>query len=381
MCDRTQDFQSVLQQISVTTGNKNIFNKPKASSSSSGGSNGKDGFYESASDIAKGVHKTSTMLQKLTTLVRKQGLFDDPTDEINTLIYRIKQDLDELNSKCDNAQQVIDTKKSSSFLFDSSSSSQSSQHNIKVVSHLKSDLMNTTKTFKTVLELRSNKMKDQQQRKVELIGNGLLSPTKYIEHGNAGKSSAPQAVVSSSSGAGGNSFLDNSANLTATGGVLTKRGAAGNKKGGLPLNPYQALNGNSNAVGKRNASADLEDGSNDLSNNNAFDNKQLETQHLLLEPISADNQYYDAREQAVNEVEKTIGELGQLFKRLATMIQAQQELVERIDDDVETAVSNTDNAKNALMKAYESVSSNRGIYMKIGGILVVFILVFILFLL
>jgi syntaxin 5 len=63
------------------------------------------------------------------------------------------------------------------------------------------------------------------------------------------------------------------------------------------------------------------------------------------------------------------------------MIQAQQELVERIDDDVETAVSNTDNAKNALMKAYESVSSNRGLYMKIGGILVVFILVFILFLL
>jgi hypothetical protein len=227
-------------------------------------------------------------------------------------------------------------------------------------------------------------MKDQQQRKVELIGNGLLSPTKYIEqspYGNSGKSSASQAVVSSSSGAGGNSFLDNSANLTATGGVLTKRGAAGNKKGGLPLNPYQALNGNNNAVSKRSSSADLEDGSYDQSNNDAFDNKRLETQHLLLEPISADNQYYDAREQAVNEVEKTIGELGQLFKRLATMIQAQQELVERIDDDVETAVSNTDNAKNALMKAYESVSSNRGLYMKIGGILVVFILVFILFLL
>ena len=38
----------------------------------------------------------------------------------------------------------------------------------------------------------------------------------------------------------------------------------------------------------------------------------------------ATNQYYENREVAVTEVEKTIGELGSLFKRLATMLSEQQ---------------------------------------------------------
>jgi len=68
-------------------------------------------FRDAAADIAKGIHRTSSTLSKLTKLVRKQGLFDDPTEEINSLIYTIKQDLDGLNSKCDVAQQFVDAKK------------------------------------------------------------------------------------------------------------------------------------------------------------------------------------------------------------------------------------------------------------------------------
>jgi hypothetical protein len=52
-------------------------------------------------------------MAKLTKLVKKQGLFDDPTEEINALIFRIKENLDELNSKCDSAQQYVDSRKSS----------------------------------------------------------------------------------------------------------------------------------------------------------------------------------------------------------------------------------------------------------------------------
>ena len=51
------------------------------------------------------------MLTKLTQLVKRQGLFDDPTEEINNLIFRIKEDLGELNSKCDRAQEFVDEKK------------------------------------------------------------------------------------------------------------------------------------------------------------------------------------------------------------------------------------------------------------------------------
>ena len=47
-----------------------------------------------------------------------------------------------------------------------------------------------------------------------------------------------------------------------------------------------------------------------------------QNQQLLFAPL-ATNQYYESREVAVTEVEKTIGELGSLFKRLATMITEQ----------------------------------------------------------
>ena len=85
--------------------------------------------------------------------------------------------------------------------------------------------------------------------------------------------------------------------------------------------------------------------------------------------------------QAVTEVEGTIGELGQLFKRLATMIQEQSEMVERIDDDVESARGNADAAHSLLLKTYESVSSNQGLYYKILAIVGLFGVFFTIFLL
>jgi syntaxin 5 len=352
MCDRTQDFLRLVQDASLAAD----ISAPSKKSKAANAAKSKSAFNEAAADIAKGVHKTSQLLTKLTNLVRKQGLFDDPTDEINNLIFRIKQDLDELNTKCDTAQQFIDSQKS---YF--SDVNQASQHNLKVVSNLKSDLMATTKDFKTVLELRSSKMKDQQQRKVELIGKGLLSPMANISISSSSSSSSSSAVTQYNQQLGmtqrtnnnhnNNNNNNNNMALKALPSPYSQHSALTMK------DPYQAVD--QDQEGSR--------------------PQQQEEMQMLLEPIN-NTHYYDMREQAVSEVEKTIGELGTLFKRLATMIAQQQELVERIDEDVETAVENTENAKNALLKAYESVSSNRGMYLKIGALLAAFILFFVLFL-
>jgi syntaxin 5 len=306
-------------------------------------------FNEAAGDIGKGIHRTAGMLKKLTGLVRRQGLFDDATDEINKLIFSIKNDLDELNSKSDSAQQYIQSKKN---MF--GSRDQSVEHNVKVVSHLKTDLMHTTKDFKTVLELRSSKMKDQQARKFEIIGKGVLSPTKLIDSAtmeNMERKRRANDAASSGSRCsnGGNNHAINSAMVPSKPKFVS---------------PYNNDN---------------------LTNNGQFSSQyghssdQMETQ-LLLDPV-AENQYFDAREKAVTEVEQTIGELGQLFKRLAMMISEQAELVERIDEDIEAANSNADRAHTMLIQTYESVSSNRGMYMKIGVIIALFLLGFIVFLL
>jgi syntaxin 5 len=337
MCDRTQEFLKTIQQLNSNSGlnlvkkSKAVHDVPKS----------KTAFNDAASDIARSIHKTSQLLTKLTNLVRRQGLFDDPTDEINSLIHRIKQDLDELNTKCDSAQQFIETKKS---VFGNDKTHQSAEHNVKVVSHLKSDLMSTTKDFKTVLELRSSKMKDQQQRKVQLIGNSALSPLRQIEY----------------------SFYDNSKETSNTSSNTNEESPVKKSNSQLP-NPY----------------SDSFHFNNNNNNNNSiprsFENQQQQ-QQLLLAPI-AETQYFDSREKAVTEVEKTIGELGQLFKRLATMIAEQQELVERIDEDIENSADNAEKAHNILLKTYEKVSSNRGLYLKIFGILGLFALFFFLFLL
>lgn len=340
MCDRTQEFlQLINKNDGIYSGNTSRFKKIEVPKT-------KTAFNEAASEIARGIHKTSSLLNKLTNLVRRQGLFDDPTDEINSLIFRIKQDLDDLNSKCDSAQLYVEGKKS---MF--GDVNQSSAHNVKVVSHLKTDLMNTTKGFKSVLEMRSSKMKDQQMRKVDLVGKGMLSPMRSIEAAQHSHSKEGNHVVTGQRTAG-IAVGDSTGNQ-----ALTKP-----NRGFKMASPYAQNHGL--IRDKQSTFGALE---------------AQQQQQLLLDPI-AETQYFDAREKAVTEVERTIGELGTLFKRLSTMIAEQQELVERVDEDIESATSNANRAKDALMKAYEKVSSNKGMYLKISAIVVLFILFFTLFL-
>lgn len=341
MSERTQEFLQLVNKVapsssSSAANSRRSMEVPKT----------KTAFNDAASEVAKGVHKTSALLTKLTNLVRRQGLFDDPTEEINGLIFRIKQDLDELNAKCDSAQQYIESKKS---MF--GDVNHSTAHNVKVVSHLKTDLMHTTKDFKTVLEMRSSKMKDQQVRKVELTGKGMLSPTRAIA-----AIKPPPHQQTDSKATTKSSFLNQESS------AVMRTPAKSKLPSPYGAQPYGDFNHNNYGT-----PGDMEGGGGS------------ETQQLLLDPI-AESQYFDARERAVTEVERTIGELGSLFNRLATMISEQQELVERVDEDVEAAMDNANKAQDLLMKAYENVSSNNAMYMKLAAILGAFILIFVLFL-
>jgi syntaxin 5 len=328
MCDITSEFIKCVNQNKLSTNSLSINNITKKSDVPKS----RSAFTNAASEIARGVSRTSDVLSRLTKLVKRQGLFDDPTEEINNLILRVKQDLDELNTKCDSAQQYVDNKRSS--LGQSSSS-----HNTKVVSQLKTGLMNATSNFKSVLELRSSKMKDQQIRKVELTGNGTLSPMKQFNASINTQQKQKQDFNANNDGKSENNPL---------------------------LSPYNNFDSNINNNNNNNNQI--------TTYGNSFNQQQL----LLQPPTSA--QYFETREAAVTEVEKTIGELGVLFKRLSTMIMEQQEFVERIDDDIESSIEQSNRAHGLLMKTYEQVSSNKTLYTKIFSILAAFILFFVLFL-
>lgn len=362
--DRTKEFEKLI--TGKGTAVKQSSRAPAVKSASA--------FNEAASEIARGVHKTSQVLAKLTKLVQSQGLFDDPTEEINGLIFRIKQELADLNTKCDSAQQYVDSQKRG---YRKGEKGQDAHH-MNVVGHLKTGLAHTTKDFKTILEIRSNKIKDQQTRKKELTGGGMLSPMKANANlGAQNKARAQQMAASNPFQMADNTPYGLSSRKP---GPLGAVGAVNNPlsstaTGGPPKVDMYAMDYNSGVMSSISGGADANSvGANQQSDMGIA---QIEEQQLLLAPPT---QYYEDRVKAADEIESTIGELGQLFRRLTTMINEQQDMVERIDEDIENATSSVDQAHGALQKAYDAAASNRGLYMKIGGILALFFLFFTVFL-
>ena len=320
MCDRTADFIQCVEGCATTqlsTVKKRVGEVPKT----------RTAFHSDASDIAKGIHRTSGILNKLTKLVRQQGLFDDSSDEINNLIFRVKQDLDELNSKCKTAQQFVDA--------GSRDKNQSASHNGNVVSQLKTDIIHATKDFKTVLDTRASKMKESQNRKEALTGKQTVFMRQHTTNAAQSDQKSQPKFHSATNG----------------------------QKDGLQpmpvgtMTPYNAQ-------------------SMQTEYNNFDDQSGQPNQKLLFAPLKV-GQYYETRETAINEVEKTITEFGLLFRQLATMIGQQQEMVERIDDDVESAVEYTGKGMNQLTTANKD---NKKFYIKVGFLLAAFLMFFLLFL-
>jgi len=150
--------------------------------------------------------------------------------------------------------------------------SQLAQHTNFMVSNLKMGLLAATKEFKQTLEMRSSKMKDQQQRKVSLTGDSALSPSQMTKAaaGRSGgsnsnsSSSSSRRSSSSSSGSFGGPPRPGANFDSAPKGPLTAPKSA--RPFGLP-NPYDLAGGSYGGKDKRaygnmasNGEADQDDG-------------------------------------------------------------------------------------------------------------------------
>ncbi|KAM9900474.1 hypothetical protein OXX79_005116 [Metschnikowia pulcherrima] len=93
-------------------------------------------------------------------------------------------------------------------------------------------------------------------------------------------------------------------------------------------------------------------------------------QLLLMEEQS--NEYLQQRNSAVETIEATINEVGNLFSQLATMVTEQGETIQRIDQNVEDIDMNISGAQRELLKYYTTISSNRWLFLKIFGVLLAF---------
>ncbi len=90
--NRTQEFFTAVESLNLRSENSSSRLMGFAAAPKTRGE-----FTKAASLISKEINETVTKLGKLTALARRKSMFEDKPNEINELIYIIKQDLAKVN--------------------------------------------------------------------------------------------------------------------------------------------------------------------------------------------------------------------------------------------------------------------------------------------
>ena len=250
--DRTAEFFSLCQSLPPPATPQNTQPKPPPPPPSSRYSYKAEAaeelrtFHKTASIISKEIHSTSQLLSELTSLIhsRSGSLFVDESQKVNNLVLRIKSNIESLNTKLDASNEMIQRNK-----IRLGRNSQAGQEATNLVGQLQEEFVNTTKGFKNVLQVRSDRMKEKTDREtnfhktskeeegetISLLGN---KPKVYQESQDTGK------LSSGLSSFGGGGFSNGGGlNLTeaaSSGPRLDLTSAILQNQGGSSMNPGES---------------------------------------------------------------------------------------------------------------------------------------------
>lgn len=300
-----------------------------------------------------------------------------------------------------------------------------------LVGQLRDEFINTTKGFKDILKVRSDRMKERSDRQSEVLGfdkgamsNGGVGEEETDESVSL-LGNRPRIYEEKTVGAGGNGGDHGFTN--ALGGGSTLMGH--NKMDGPRLDLTSAILGQQQAKQKPGGSIGMPGGessmqlprpyggirqrnntstnstmptysgssssiyyNNSNNSNNTGDSSHLpvyspldlqrmeasssQRQQLQLIP---DQTYLRQRADAMSEVETNIVELGTIFNKLAVMVNEHEELVQRVEDNVDGAAENIGLSMEVLADTMENLKTNRALFLKVFMILAVFVVLFICF--
>ncbi|XP_061200414.1 syntaxin-5 [Neopsephotus bourkii] len=140
-------------------------------------------FSLMAKRIGKDLSNTFAKLEKLTILAKRKSLFDDKAVEIEELTYIIKQDINSLNKQIAQLQEVVRAR-------GGQNGRHVQTHSNTVVVSLQSKLASMSNDFKSVLEVRTENLKQQRSRR-EQFSRAPVSALP-LAAGNMGSSTVLQ---------------------------------------------------------------------------------------------------------------------------------------------------------------------------------------------
>ncbi|XP_042275695.1 syntaxin-5a isoform X1 [Thunnus albacares] len=323
--DRTLEFQSACKSLQ---GRQNGVQPSKPALSAL---RQRSDFTVMAKRIGKDLSNTFAKLEKLTILAKRKSLFDDKAVEIEELTYIIKQDINSLNKQIAQLQDLVRSR-------GAPGGRHIQTHSNTIVVSLQSKLASMSNDFKSVLEVRTENLKQQRSRREQFS----------------------QPPVSSSP-------------LMANNFRSRKKGAQEPHAGRELRNDYQGYttsNLKESSVLMQDESRSLGDVAIDMDS---------QTNPLQLQLIDEQDSYIQSRADTMQNIESTIVELGSIFQQLAHMVKEQEETIQRIDANVEDTQLNVEAAHTEILKYFQSVSSNRWLMIKIFLVLIIFFIVFVVF--
>lgn len=364
-------------------------------------------FHTTAGGISRDIAATSSMLKDLTQLVRQKSLFQDDSAKVNELVIRIKASIENLNGRLDAAGRQIAQQKRTL-----GKNSQPAQEASNMVGQLKEEFGYAAAGFKTILEQRTNVLKETTDRKRDIYGSQEDVPVLNLENRPPVYDNDPSFSLGTGAtagiGAAGFPTLD-----------LTSGMATGEPTGSQLPRPCTFCNGGSSngniqpsvfafshilfcfADGaarydsmKLRHSSSTGDyaptysgstssyyGRQDSIPLTPWDIQRMEQesgQDQMLQLIP-DQDYLRERADAMELVESNIVELGTIFNRLAVLVNEHKDMVQRVEDNVDEANSMINLSLNTLTDALTNLQTNRALFFKLFSILVVFIISFIIF--
>ncbi|XP_076015590.1 syntaxin-5a isoform X1 [Genypterus blacodes] len=323
--DRTVEFQSACKSLQ---GRQNGVQPTKPALSAL---RQRSDFTVMAKRIGKDLSNTFAKLEKLTILAKRKSLFDDKAVEIEELTYIIKQDINSLNKQIAQLQDLVRSR-------GAPGGRHIESHSNTIVVSLQSKLASMSNDFKSVLEVRTENLKQQRSRREQFSQPPV--------------SSSPMMA---------NNFRSR------------KKGAQEPHAAREQRNDYQGYttsNLKESSVLMQDESRSMGDVSIDMDS---------QANPLQLQLIDEQDSYIQSRADTMQNIESTIVELGAIFQQLAHMVKEQEETVQRIDANVEDTQLNVEAAHTEILKYFQSVSSNRWLMIKIFLVLIVFFIIFVVF--